>query len=172
MGAVSTAIVVPGSGHLHRDGSYRIGPTCRMLVSEAERLADVLRAEVVVFTGWSVSGGASEAEQMRAAWRGGDVELVVEPRARTTVSNATRTRTLLLERDVRLAIVVTTPLHLHRARFLFTRVYAEAGIETRFRTAPVPTTVRALARELVAVSVCRLQLRAARAALARAESRA
>jgi uncharacterized SAM-binding protein YcdF (DUF218 family) len=143
-----------------------------MLVSEAERLASALPADVVVFSGWSVNGGASEAEQMRAAWRGADVELVIESRARTTVSNATRTLPLLAQRHVRLAVVVSTPLHLRRARFLFARVYGEAGIETRFHAAPVPTTVRALARELVAVSACRLQLRAARAALARAESRA
>jgi uncharacterized SAM-binding protein YcdF (DUF218 family) len=170
MGAVTTAIIVPGSGHLHLDGRYRIGPACRMLVSEAERLADALPADVVVFTGWSVRPGASEAEQMRAAWRGPDVELVVETRARTTVSNATRTLPLLADRDVRLAVVVSTPLHRRRARFLFRRLYAEAGIETEFHAAPVPTTLRALARELVALSACRLQLRAARAALARSES--
>jgi uncharacterized SAM-binding protein YcdF (DUF218 family) len=172
MGVVTTAIVVPGSGHLHRDRRYRIGPACRALVREAERLAELLPADVVVFTGWSPARGASEAEQMREAWRGADVQLVVEPQARTTVSNATRTLPLLLERSVAAAVVVTTPLHLRRARFVFARVYAEAGVETRFRAAPVRGTPRALARELVVLATCPVQLRAARANFARSERHA
>jgi uncharacterized SAM-binding protein YcdF (DUF218 family) len=164
---VPTAIVVPGSGHLHRDRTYRIGPACRLLVAEAEQLAESMAPQVVVFSGWSVTGGTSEAEQMRDLWRGPDVELVVEPLARTTVSNATRTRPLLVERGVRTAVVLTTPLHLRRARFVFTQVYDEAGIEAGFQAVPVPRPPRALVRELAARSTCRLQLHAARAAIAR-----
>jgi len=37
-----------------------------------------------VFSGWSPSGGPSEAEQMRTLWRGPEVELVIEPTARVT----------------------------------------------------------------------------------------
>jgi uncharacterized SAM-binding protein YcdF (DUF218 family) len=169
--AVRTAIVVPGSGHLRLDGSYRIGHACRLLVAEAERLATALPAEVVVFTGWSAGAGASEAEQMRDAWRGPSVELVVEPRARTTVSNATRSLPLLLEREIGLAVVVSTPLHLRRARLVFAPMLNAAGIAARFSTAAVDATPRAVVRELLARSTCRLQLRAARGAVARAAAR-
>jgi len=81
---MGTAIVVPGSGGVAKDGVYRIGSACLGLVREAERLADALSAETVVFSGWSPGDGTPEAEQMRAAWQGADVELVVEPTAAVT----------------------------------------------------------------------------------------
>src|SRR5437763_15827093 len=98
---MTTAIVVPGHGRLDRDGVYRISARCRRLVREAERLAELLPAHAVVFSGWSPVGGASEAEQMRGAWRGPAAELVVEPTARVTAENAARTPPLLVERGTR-----------------------------------------------------------------------
>ena len=44
--------------------------------------------DVVVLSGWARSRGTrSEAELMRAAWRGAAGEVVVDPDARTTVEN-------------------------------------------------------------------------------------
>jgi uncharacterized SAM-binding protein YcdF (DUF218 family) len=158
---VRTAIVVPGSGGLDRDGVYRIGRRCRRLVREAALLAERLGAEVVVFSGWSPAGGPSEAEQMRGAWQGPDVELVVEPTATLTAENAARTLPLLVERGVERAVVVCTPLHLYRTRFFFSRLYGSAGIQARFRVARVAPSPAALAWELVAFPLRRGQLRAA-----------
>jgi hypothetical protein len=73
-----TAVVVPGN-ETRVDGVWRISGACVALVREAERLAGD-GVSVVVFTGWSRGGEPSEAEQIRDAWRGPDVELVVEPR--------------------------------------------------------------------------------------------
>jgi uncharacterized SAM-binding protein YcdF (DUF218 family) len=166
---VGLAIVVPGNGRVARDGAYRISSACRRLVREAERLAEALPAEAVVFSGWAPAGGRPEAEQMRAAWQGGaDVELVVEPTAAVTAQNASRTLPLLLERGLRRAVVVCTPLHSFRTRFFFSRLYGAAGIDTTFRLAPVALSPYALAWELLALPVCGLQLRAARAELTRA----
>src|SRR5438876_9700483 len=64
------AIVVPGNGMLARDGAYRISRSCKRLVAEAERLAGRRSARLVAFSGWAPDGGPSEAEQMRALWRG------------------------------------------------------------------------------------------------------
>jgi uncharacterized SAM-binding protein YcdF (DUF218 family) len=165
---VSTAIVVPGNGRFERDGTYRISRRCLALVREAERLAERLPASTVVFTGWArAGGGESEAEQMAAAWRGPDVELVVEPTATVTAENAARTLPLLMERGIERAVVVCAPLHLYRARFFFTRVYGVAGISTGFRVARVAPSPHALVWELVALSVRRGQLRAAEAEVAR-----
>jgi uncharacterized SAM-binding protein YcdF (DUF218 family) len=164
---MTTAIVVPGHGRVGRDGVYRISARCRRLVREAERLAARQPAPTLVFSGWSPVGGVSEAEQMRAAWRGPAVELVVEPTARVTAENAARTLPLLVERGVRRAIVVCAPLHLHRARYFFSGIYAEAGIETEFRAARIAPTPQAIAWELGALSVRGAQLRAVRAELAR-----
>jgi uncharacterized SAM-binding protein YcdF (DUF218 family) len=170
MGCVTTAIVVLGNGRVARDGAYRISAACRLLVREAERLAPLASAELVVFTGWSANGEPSEAEQMRRAWRGVDTELVIEPTARTTAQNAARTLPLLSARGIGRAVVVTTPLHRYRTRFFFSRLFAAAGIETVFRAAPVPPSARALAWELAALPACGLQLRSARAELARARA--
>ncbi|HVM57576.1 MAG TPA: YdcF family protein [Gaiellaceae bacterium] len=162
-----TAIVVPGHGAVGRDGVYRISRRCLRLVAEAERIARELSPAAVVFSGWSPAGGRSEAEQMRDAWRGPDVELVTEATARFTAENAARTLPLLLDRGVGRAVVVCTPSHLTRARFFFGRLYAAHGVATRFRLAPVLPSPAAIAWELVALPACGRQLRAAYAELER-----
>jgi uncharacterized SAM-binding protein YcdF (DUF218 family) len=162
---VTLALVVPGNGLLDREGAYRISRGCRRLVAEAESLAGRLAPRAVVFSGWSPDGGPSEAAQMRAVWRGPDVELVVEETASTTAENAARTLPLLLAREIDEAVVVCTPLHLYRARWLFRRLYGAHGIATSFRVAPVAPTPGALAWELGALTVLARQLRAAKAEL-------
>ena len=158
---VRTAVVVPGHHARER---------CLDLVREAERAAAETPVEVVVFSGWSRWGALSEAEHMRTAWRGPDVELLVEPTASVTAENASRTLPLVLERGIGRAVVVCAPLHLYRARFFFTRLYGAHGVETEFRVAPVSPSVRALVWELAAATACRRQLRAARAELAQTTS--
>jgi uncharacterized SAM-binding protein YcdF (DUF218 family) len=136
-------------------------------VAEAERLTVRLEPELVVFTGWSSTGGPSEAEQMRLAWAGPDVELVAEPTARTTAENASRSLALLLEHEIEAAIVVCTPLHLPRARLFFGRLYRANGLQVSFRVARVRPSVRAAVWELSALPLVPFQLRAAHADLAR-----
>jgi len=159
-----TAIIVPGHGGWD-DNGYRISSRCRRLVAAAEELAERLAPRAVVFSGWSPLGGASEAEQMRDAWRGPNVELIVEPTAAVTAENAARTLPLLLDRSVELAYVVCAPFHYARTRYFFRRLYAMRGIDVNVRTVPVAPSVRALAWELAALPVARAQLRRARAEL-------
>ena len=167
MRAAPTAIVVPGNGAFDADGAYRITARCRRVVAEAERLAARVAPRAVVFSGWARDGSSSEAEQMLAAWRGPAVELVVEPTATITAENAARTLPLLLERGVERALVVTTPLHLYRARYFFRRLYAAHGIDARFHAAPVAPSLHMLGWELVALTARSRQLRAAEAELRR-----
>jgi uncharacterized SAM-binding protein YcdF (DUF218 family) len=162
-----TAIVVLGHGSLGSDGVHRVSERCLRLVHEAELLVSAEGADVVVFSGWSSSGGLSEAAQMRDAWRGSSVELVLEPTARNTAENAVRTLPLLRERRVDRAVVVCAPSHLARTRMLFRRLYRGCGIELTFRAAPLAPTVRSIAWELAAFPLLPVQLRAARAELAR-----
>lgn len=152
----ATAIVVPGNS---RRG--RITPACRRLLVRAADLAAHEAPAAVVFTGWK-----REAEQMRDAWPGRrDVELVVEPTARTTVENALHTVPLLHERGIAAARVVCTPLHAARVGLIFPRVLGRAGIACRVDIARVPPTPRALAWELGAFVFLRRQLRRALAEL-------
>jgi uncharacterized SAM-binding protein YcdF (DUF218 family) len=167
MAGTRTAIVVPGHRTLGSDGVHRISGRCLRLVREAEELVSDAGAEVVVFSGWSSSGGPSEAEQMRDAWQGPAAELVVEPTATNTAENAARTLPLLRERGIGRAVVVCAPTHLPRARLLFGRLYRSAGVDVAFRAAPLAPTFRSIAWELVAFPFLPVQLRAARAELAR-----
>jgi len=167
MAGTRTAIVVPGHGWPDLAGVHRISSRCLRLVGEAEQLVNSADADVVVFSGWSPTGGLSEAEQMRDAWRGPAVELVVEPTATSTAENAARTLPLLLERGVESAIVVCAPPHLLRTRLFFRSLYHGSGVEVGFRVARLVPTVRAVAWELLALPFLPLQLHAARAELAR-----
>jgi uncharacterized SAM-binding protein YcdF (DUF218 family) len=162
-----TAVVVPGHGWPDLAGVHRISGRCLRLVREAELLVSSAEADVVVFSGWSPTGGPSEAEQMRNAWRGPAVELVVEPTATSTAENAARTLPLLLDREVGRAFVVCAPQHLLRTRLLFRRLYGGSGVEVVFRVPRLAPTVRSVAWELCALPFLPLQLRAARAELAR-----
>jgi uncharacterized SAM-binding protein YcdF (DUF218 family) len=162
-----TAIVVPGHGEAGADAGHRISGRCLRIVGEAEILVSSAAADLVVFSGWSSTGGRSEAEQMRDAWHGPEVELVVEPTARNTAENAARTLPLLLERDVDRAVVVCAPPHLLRTRFLFRGLYHGSGVEVAFRVARLAPTLGAVAWELAALPFLPLQVRAARAELAR-----
>ena len=159
-----TAIVLPGN-EVRVDGVWQISGACLALVREAERLAS--GADVVVFTGWSRGGEPSEAEQMRDAWQGPDVELVVEPSASVTAENAARTLPLLVSRGVRRALVLCSPWHRHRTRFFFSRLYALGGVEAEVRAVPGARGVRELGHELMALPLARRQLSSAKAELAR-----
>ena len=163
------ALIVLGSSRRARNGDYAISRACRRAVGHAGRLAASRSPEVVVFSGWAPDGGTSEAEQMRALWRGPDVELVLEPTASTTAENAARTLPLVGERGIHRAVVVCTPLHLYRARWFFRRLYSARGIQTAFTAPPSVPTPSALVWELGALTVRSRQLYAAEEELRRAE---
>jgi uncharacterized SAM-binding protein YcdF (DUF218 family) len=163
------ALVVLGSSRRDRNGGYFISRGCRRVVGHAERCAWTRLPEVVVFSGWAPNGGTPEAEQMRARWRGPEVELAVEPTASNTAENAARTLPFLRQRGLLEAVIVSTPLHLYRARWFFRRVYAARGIRTTFTTPPTLPTLSALVWELGALTVRSRQLRAAEQELERNE---
>ena len=163
------AVVVPGHGAVDRNGEYLITERCRRLVADAEKLADTLSPAVVVFSGWSPRGGLSEAEQMKRLWHGPEAELVVEPTARTTAENASRTLPLLLERGVDRAAIVCAAPHLLRARLFFDSLYHSRGVATQFHVPRAAPSVAAIAWELAALPFLPWQLWTARAELARIE---
>ena len=107
---------------------------------------------------------------MRAAWRGPDVELALEPTASVTAENASRTLPLLLARGVERALVVCAPVHARRAGYFFRHLHGPRGVQTVVRQAPVRPRPKALAWEVGALLLCRRQLRAAQAELASSAS--
>jgi uncharacterized SAM-binding protein YcdF (DUF218 family) len=164
------ALVVLGSSRHNGAGAYRISRGCRRVVARAAQLAEQLDPRIVVLSGWAPNGGASEAEQMQALWRGPEVELVLETTASTTAENAARTLPLLLQHEIERAIVVCAPLHLYRARWFFRRLYAAHGIETSFEAPRAVPTPPELIWELGALTVRSRQLRAAKEELERGRS--
>jgi uncharacterized SAM-binding protein YcdF (DUF218 family) len=161
------AIVVPGHGARAPGGVHRITDRCRLLVVHAARLAERLHPAAVVLSGWSSSGGRTEAEQMRDAWPGPDVPLLVETTARSTAENASRTLPLLRAHGIETAVVVCAPLHAPRTWLLFGRVYRRGGVRLRLSIARVRPTPRALAWELAALPLAPFQLLAAQRELHR-----
>jgi uncharacterized SAM-binding protein YcdF (DUF218 family) len=161
------AIVVPGHGARAPGGEHLITDRCRVLVAHAARLAERVHPAVVVFSGWSSSGGRSEAEQMRDVWPGPDVPTLVETTARSTAENASRTLPLLRARGIDTALVVCAPLHAPRTWLLFGRVYRRGGVRLRLSIARVRPTPRALVWELAALPLAPFQLVAARRELER-----
>lgn len=155
------ALVVPG-----HSAQGRLSARCRRLLSLAAVLADARSPRVVIFSGGAPRGGESEAEQMLAAWPGRrDVELLPEPTARITAENASRSLPLLLERGVRHATVVCSPLHVPRVRYLFPVLFARFGVRCDVRAGWAAPTPGALAWELAALPLVRRQRRAALAEL-------
>jgi len=163
------ALIVLGSSRRDRAGAYRISRGCRQLVARAARLAERLEPQVVVFSGWAPDGGPSEAEQMQELWHGPEVELVLEPSASTTAENAARSLPLLLERQIEHAVVICTPPHVFRARWLFRRLYGDHEIRTSFEAPRLVPTPSSVIWELGALTVRSRQLRAAQEELERGE---
>ena len=165
-------IVIPGSGRLEADGSYRIGARARDCVHTAARLAERRRPLLVVFSGWSPVSGPTEAEQMLEAWDGrDDVDLVLERSATITAENMSRSLPHILDRGVREVTVVCGALHLPRVRYHFGGVYPRHGIRCSYtltRQTPTPAT---LAWEAAAFMLMRSQRRAALAEIESAAPR-
>jgi hypothetical protein len=149
--------VVPG-----HSVAGRLSTRCRRVLAVAATLADGQAPRVVIFSGWARNGGASEAEQMLADWPGRrDIELVIEPTARITAENASRSLPLLLERGIRHATVVCSALHATRVRYLFPALYGRFGVDCDVRAAWTAPTPAGIAWELAAFPFLRRQRRAA-----------
>jgi uncharacterized SAM-binding protein YcdF (DUF218 family) len=156
------AIVIPGNGRVTEDGSYALSARCVAALKLASRLAEQELPRAVIFSGWSPVGGITEAEQMFEAWDGPrDVELVLEPTARITAENMSRTLPLLVERDVRSVTLICGRLHLPRVRYFFGGVYPRFGIRCTYRVVPHGPLGESLAWEAAAIPLARRQRRAA-----------
>ena len=102
----------------------------------ADRLAyaqeNAQGARAVVFSGWS------EAEPMRAAWTGHDVQLICDAQARSTADNAANVAALARELRAEELVVVTSPWHRTRARILVGAALRGSGIRFSVEAAEGP----------------------------------
>ena len=146
--ASDRAIVILG----HRDpgvsAEHRISAESRARLRRGLRLALSGGARAVVLTGYTSSGGLSEAEQMKGAWDEHVAPALLEVAGRDTAENASRTLPLLLALgEARRVVVVSSPWHV-RVPWYFAP-YRGFGLDVSYRsTGPHGPWRRMLAEEL------------------------
>jgi glucosamine-6-phosphate deaminase len=163
-----------GSDHVvivlgHREpgisSEHRISSHSRARLHRAAQICAREPVRAVVLTGFTHTGGLSEAEQMALEWPVADVPLLLEVAGRNTAENASRSLPLVLaEGGVRRVSVVTSAWHL-RTPYFFSP-YRAYGLEVRLRPArPLRGWAHLVAEELGGLAGMRAQRRAAMAAM-------
>jgi uncharacterized SAM-binding protein YcdF (DUF218 family) len=121
---------------------------CAARLRHAEKLVD--DADAVLLSGWGRRrNGTGEAELMRAAWNGGEVQLLADDSPRSTVDNAVGVATAARRLDATEVTVVTSRWHAFRARALVRA--ALPGVEVRTSSPAGRAPVLVLAREAACV---------------------
>ena len=132
----------PGFSHEHRISRESLGR-----VQRAEWVAQRRPTRAAVLTGYTSTGGLSEAEQMRAAWRLPGVPPLLEVAGRNTAGNAACSLPIVLALGgIREVTVVTSAWHV-RAPYMFAP-WREHGLRVRFAVDWRGDWPRMLAREL------------------------
>lgn len=125
------AIVVLG----HRDPAsrrHRASHQSFARLAVAARIAQRTPVRATVITGYTSTGGLSEAEQMADEWAVPGVPVLMEVAGRDTIENASRSLPLVLALGgIRNVTVVTSAWHL-RARSAF-KPYRRHDLKLRFR---------------------------------------
>ena len=153
----------------HRDpgvsAEHRISAESRARLRHGLRLAGRGGARAVVLTGYTSTGGLSEAEQMRGAWDAHVAPALLEVAGRDTAENASRTLPILLALgEARRVLVVSSPWHL-RVPWYFAP-YRRFGLEVSYRpSGPHGPWRRMLAEELRDMRRARPRRRASMAAM-------
>jgi glucosamine-6-phosphate deaminase len=153
----------------HREPSisaeHRISHESLGRLHRAEWIARRVPTLAVVLTGYTSTGGLSEAEQMRAAWGVPDVPPLLEVGGRDTAENASRSLPIVVALgDARRVTVVTSAWHL-RAPYHF-RAWRRFGLEVGFAFDWHGDWPRMLRHELRGLRTMRAERRAALAAVA------
>jgi glucosamine-6-phosphate deaminase len=144
---------------------HRVSFESRARLRHARRLAVRHACRAVVLTGYTSTGGLSEAEQMKGSWDEDVAPALLEVAGRNTAENATRSLPLILALGgIRRVDVVTSGWHLRTPYFF--APYRRFGLSVRYRVSFAHGRwPRMLARELRGVRGARAQRRAALAAL-------
>lgn len=128
---------------------------CAERLKHAERVA--VGADAVLLSGWGrPRGDIAEAKLMRSAWTGGDVRLITDETARSTMENAISVAETARRFDATEVTVVTSRWHAFRARTLVRWALPGAAVRTSSPASRPPVSL--LARELVCLAALPFQL--------------
>ncbi|HEY6886920.1 MAG TPA: ElyC/SanA/YdcF family protein, partial [Solirubrobacter sp.] len=163
--ASDSALVVLGHREPGRSSEHQISYESRARLRHARRLAGRRPFRAIVLTGYTSTGGLSEAEQMKSAWDEHAAPALLEVAGRNTAENASRSLPLLLALgDVRRVVVVTSAWHLRTPWFF--APYQRHGLDVSYRVSFVHGHwPRMLAQEFRGLRDARAQRAAAMAAL-------
>jgi hypothetical protein len=130
--ASDRVLVVLGHREPGISAEHRISFESRARLRHARRLADRHPCRAVILTGYTSTGGLSEAEQMKGAWDEHLAPALLEVAGRNTAENAARSLPLVLALgDVRRVVVVTSAWHVRTPWFF--APYAKFGLEVSYR---------------------------------------
>ncbi len=135
-------VAVLGYSGRRADGLHEL---CAGRLKHAEQL--VAGTDAVLLSGWGRRRNVAEAELMRAAWMGGDVQLIADETARSTAGNAVSIADTARRLDATDVTVVTSRWHAFRARMLVRA--ALPGVAVRTSSPPGRPPVGLLTRELI-----------------------
>ena len=152
-------VVVLGHREPGRSAEHRISSESRARMQRAVRVCRRHPPRAVIFTGYSRTGGLSEAEQMEEGWKLA-VPPVLEDAGRDTAENATRSLPLIRAiGGIRHVRVVTSAWHL-RARYFFA-FYRTLGLRLSFSPTRGAGWRRMLRNELMGMRSMRRRRREA-----------
>ena len=141
------AVAVLGYSRRRDRGLNRI---CAERLAHAQGLAEGACAVVL--------SGTPEAELMREAWTGPEVELLGDPHSRSTAQNAANVAAAARALEVEELVVVTSRWHRARVRLLLARALRQSGIQLRVEAPPGRGSPLLLARELACFALLPFQL--------------
>ena len=125
-------LVVLGHREPGISAEHRISAESRARLRHAAGLARTSPIRAVVLTGYTSTGGLSEAEQMKTAWDEHQAPALLEVAGRDTAENASRSLPILLALgEARHVIVVSSAWHL-RVPWFFAP-YRDYGFELSYR---------------------------------------
>jgi glucosamine-6-phosphate deaminase len=143
---------------------HRISPESRARLRRAARECTQDPPRAVILTGYTRSGGLSEAEQMEEEWSVPDVPALLEDAGRNTAENASRSLPLIRAiGEIRKITVVTSTWHL-RAPYFFAP-YRALGLRLSFLRTARGRWPRMLWHELREAPAMRRERRAAMTAV-------
>jgi glucosamine-6-phosphate deaminase len=126
------ALVVLGHREPGISVEHRISHESRARLRHARELAERTPVRAVVLTGYTSTGGLSEAEQMKTAWNDHDAPALLEVAGRDTAENASRSLPILLAlAEARDVTVVSSAWHL-RVPYFFAP-YRRYGLHVSYR---------------------------------------
>jgi hypothetical protein len=126
-------LVVLGHREPGISAEHRISAESRARLRHAVGLARHAPVRAAVLTGYTSTGGLSEAEQMKTTWDESLAPALLEVAGRDTAENASRSLPLVLAIGVREVIVVSSAWHV-RVPWFFAP-YRRYGLRLRYRPA-------------------------------------